>query len=51
MQWTNQVENSLSKPHKEKMQSLEREKKNVQGVMDNLSAMCLGDMPADCKKL
>jgi len=51
MQWTNQLESCLMKPHKEKMQSLEKERKGVQFVMDTLSEMCLGDMPADAQKL
>lgn len=51
MQWTNQVQGCLMKPHKEKMLALEKERKNCQATMDTLSEMCLSDMPAGCEKL
>jgi dynein heavy chain len=51
MQWTSQLENALSKTHKEKMQALDKERKGVQAVMDTLSEMCLNEMPASAPRL
>jgi dynein heavy chain len=42
--WTDKVEECLEKSQKEKLQELEKKKREVIGIMDTLSNMCLEDM-------
>lgn len=44
MIWTNKVQDCLERNQKEKLTELDRKKKDIEGIMKELSAMCLEDM-------
>jgi dynein heavy chain len=44
MLWTNKVQDCLEKNQKERLQELERKKKDVNQIMTELTALCLEDM-------
>jgi len=44
MVWTNKVQDCLERPAREKLQELDRKKKDVKQIFDELSAMCLEDI-------
>jgi dynein heavy chain len=44
MLWTNKVQDCLERSQKDKLTELEKKKKDINGIMTELSAMCLEDM-------
>ena len=44
MLWTLKVQEALERNQKERINELERKKKEVNMIMDKLSAMCLSDL-------
>lgn len=44
MIWTNKVQDCLERNQKEKLTELDKKKRDIEGIMKELSAMCLEEM-------
>jgi len=52
MIWTNRLQDCLERSRQqEKVQELERKKKEIKAIMDDLSAMCLEDIPSNLVRI